>query len=46
VNGIKLKENNPLSHVISKYQVGQDVTLKILHDGQDKVLKLKLEEMK
>ena len=46
VNGKKINENNPLSSVIGKFKVGDEITLKILRKGEEKEVKVKLEEMK
>ncbi|MDD5291115.1 MAG: trypsin-like peptidase domain-containing protein [Patescibacteria group bacterium] len=46
VNGKKIDANNPLSSAIGKFKVGDEITLKILHKGENKEVKVKLEEMK
>jgi len=46
VNGKKLNENNPLAKAISFFKVGDEITLKILHKGEKKDIKVRLEEMK
>ena len=46
INGKKIDSNNPLAKAISGMKIGQDVTLKILHRGDKKDVKVKLEEMK
>lgn len=45
VEGVKINENNPLSRVLSQYKPGQEIVLKILHRGEEKDVKVKLEEM-
>jgi len=46
VNGKKLSEENSLVQEVSKYQPGDEITLKIFHDGSEKIIKVKLEERK
>ena len=46
VNGTKVDDNNPLQNLISKYSVGDEVTLKVLHKGNQKDVKVTLEERK
>lgn len=46
VNGTKVDENNSLISLIQKYQVGDEITLKVLSKGKEKEVKLKLEESK
>ncbi len=46
VNGAKVDSNNDLVMLISKYNVGEEVTLKIWHKGVENSIKLKLEERK
>lgn len=46
VNGKKINEDNPLVKVIGKFKVGEEITLKILRKGEEKEVKVKLEEMK
>ncbi|MEI7891128.1 MAG: trypsin-like peptidase domain-containing protein [bacterium] len=46
INGQKLDENNQLNDVISKYNVGDTITLKISHKGSIKDVQVKLEERK
>lgn len=43
VDGIKLEETKPLATIIRQKQVGQTITLKIIHDGNTKEIKVKLE---
>lgn len=42
INGDKIDANHPLAALISKYQPDQEVELKILRDGKESTLKLKL----
>jgi serine protease Do len=46
VNGKKLSEENSLVQEVSKFQPGDEITLKIFHDGSEKTIKVKLEERK
>lgn len=46
VNGVKADNKNPLMNLINAYSVGDQVTLKILHKGERKEVKVKLEEKK
>lgn len=46
VNGVKVDENNSLAKLIQQYNVGDEITLKVLHKGREKEVKLKLEEFK
>ncbi len=44
LNGEKITQDNPLSSLIQKYNVGDTVTLKILREGKEMELKVVLEE--
>jgi len=44
--GVKLDKNNSLTDLISKKNVGDEVTLKIWQKGEEKNIKIKLEERK
>lgn len=46
VNGTKVDSQNPLANLINKYSVGDEITLRILHRGEEKDIKVKLEERK
>jgi S1-C subfamily serine protease len=46
INGVKIDENNPLADTISRYNVGDQVKLKIWHKGEIKEVVLVLEERK
>jgi serine protease Do len=46
VNGKKLTEEVPLQNVLHTLNVGDTITLHILHDGDEKDVKVKLEENK
>jgi S1-C subfamily serine protease len=46
INGEKINENNSLADAIGKYNVGDEITLKVWHKGETKEVKLKLEERK
>lgn len=43
-NGEKITIENPLSDILQKYQIGQEIELKILREGQKNNIKVKLEE--
>lgn len=40
----KITEKNPLSHILQKYKINEEVSLKILRLGKEITLKVKLEE--
>ncbi|MFZ2188129.1 MAG: trypsin-like peptidase domain-containing protein [Candidatus Moraniibacteriota bacterium] len=44
LNGTKIDENNSLVDLLTKFNVGDEITLKIWHKGETKEVKLKLEE--
>lgn len=44
VNGTKVDENNSLTSLLSKYNVGDTITLKVWHKGDTKDVPVKLEE--
>lgn len=46
INGEKIDAEHPLGNVIGKHSVGDEVTLKIWHKGEEKEVKVKLEERK
>jgi len=46
LNGEKIDENHSLARMLAKYAPGEEVELKILHKGEEKTLKVKLEERK
>ncbi len=46
MDGKKIDDKNPLAQAISKLNPGDEVTLKVLHKGQEKNIKVALEEMK
>ena len=45
LNGQKLDENHPLARVIQEYKVGDQIRLKILHKGEEKMVTATLGEM-
>lgn len=45
-NGTKIDEKNTLAKLIQKNKVGDEITLKIWHKGEEKEVKVKLEERK
>ncbi len=42
INGDRIDENHPLSGIIQKYQVGDEISIKYLRDGKESTVKLKL----
>jgi len=46
INGIKVDGKNPLAKAIAKFQPGDEISLKVLHKGEEKEIKAVLEEMK
>jgi len=46
INGTKIDENNSLSSLISQYNVGDQIKLKVWHKGETKEVTVKLEERK
>lgn len=46
VNNARVNTDNQLSRLILKYRVGQEITLKISHKGQEKTVKVTLEARK
>jgi len=46
LNGQKINDQNPLAKAISQFKPGDEITLKVLHDGDEKEIRVKLEEMK
>ena len=46
VNKKKVDDNNPLAKAISQFKPGDEVTLKVLHKGEEREIKVILEEMK
>jgi len=46
INGQRVDQNNSLTKILSQYNVGDEVTLKYLHKGDEKTVKVKLDEMK
>ncbi|MFH1781605.1 MAG: trypsin-like peptidase domain-containing protein [Patescibacteria group bacterium] len=45
IDGEKIDEDNKLPNLIQKYQVGDEVKLKIVHNGEEKEIKATLTEM-
>lgn len=45
-NGAKIDEEHSLAVLIGKFKVGDELTLKILRQGENKEIKVKLEELK
>ena len=46
INGEKINQNNSLVKLIQQYKVGDEVELKVQSKGQEKTVKVKLEESK
>jgi len=46
LNGEKINEENPLTDILQKYKIGEEISLKILREGKEMNAKLKLEEKK
>ncbi|MDF1498493.1 MAG: trypsin-like peptidase domain-containing protein [Patescibacteria group bacterium] len=46
INGIKIDSDNPLNRAIAKFKPDDEITLKVLHKGEEKEVKVKLEERK
>jgi len=46
INGERIDETNSLTALLSKYSVGDSISVKIYHDGGEKTLKILLEEAK
>jgi len=46
LNGEKISEENPLTDILQKYKIGAEISLKILREGKETNVKLKLEEKK
>ncbi len=44
VDGTKVSAQDPLANLINKYSVGEEINLRILHRGEEKDVKVKLEE--
>jgi S1-C subfamily serine protease len=46
INGEKITEKNPLGSILQKYEVGNEISLKVLREKKEITLKVKLEEKK
>jgi len=46
LNGEKISEENPLADILQRYKIGDEVSLKILREGKEINVKIKLEEKK
>jgi serine protease Do len=44
INGEKVTIENPLAHILQKFKAGDEINLKILREGQEIMVKVKLEE--
>jgi S1-C subfamily serine protease len=46
IDGKKIAEDNSLSNIVQSHSVGDELTLKVMHKGETKDIKVKLEERK
>jgi len=46
LNKEKIEEKNPLANILQKYKIGEKISLKVLREGKEINVKLKLEEKK
>ncbi|MEK7123341.1 MAG: PDZ domain-containing protein, partial [Patescibacteria group bacterium] len=46
VGGVKINQENTLATLVQKRQIGEEIILKILRKGEEKTVKVKLEERK
>jgi S1-C subfamily serine protease len=44
--GEKITEDNPLSHILQKNKLGEEISMKVLRSGKEINIKVKLEERK
>lgn len=42
----KITEENPLANIVVKFKPGDEIILRVMHQGREKTVKVKLEEMK
>lgn len=42
----KITEENPLANLVIKFKPGDEIILRVMHQGREKTVKVKLEEMK
>lgn len=45
INGQKITEENPLANIVATLKPGDKITLRVMHQGKEKKVNLKLEEM-
>jgi serine protease Do len=45
-SGEKITEKNPLANILQKFQIGEEISLKVLREGKEITLRVKLEEKK
>jgi serine protease Do len=45
-DGVKIDQDHPLANIVSDHSVGDTITLKVFHRGEEKQVQLKLEERK
>jgi len=46
VDNQRIDENNSLSKILSQYNIGDEIRIKLLHKGEEKIVKVKLSEFK
>jgi serine protease Do len=46
LNGEKISEKDPLANLLQKYKINQEITLRVLREGKEINVKLKLDEKK
>lgn len=46
IKGEKITEKNPLANILQKFEIGEEIDFKILREGKEMTVKLKLEEKK
>lgn len=44
VNNEKITEKNPLANILQKFKIGDEIKLKILREGKEMIIKVRLEE--
>ncbi|MDD2696557.1 MAG: trypsin-like peptidase domain-containing protein [Candidatus Pacebacteria bacterium] len=44
--GEKINEENPLSHILQKHEINEEISLKVLRTGKEIIVKVKLDEKK
>lgn len=46
IDGKKITEENPLADILAEYKIGDEIPLKVLREGKEITIKVKLEEKK